>query len=511
MSIRLRLTLIYSVILAIILLIFSLSLYVSQTKAIRGDFERKLANTAQRFLALQRPPDQFAAPIPFPPPREGGAEQPRSGTDRPLLPQPLRSQDTIPDTGDNPQDTNEPVIVELPPSSPAGEVFIIQVFDMEGTVVQHTANLDEENALPLNATGLEHARQGLIWSEIAIINDERYMIFSQPFPRPGREDRIVQVSGSFESRYESMEHLKGMLIIGNVVMIALTAGLAWFLASVSLLPIHRITRTAQEIGSKRDFSRRVEYRGPNDEVGQLAHTFNAMLKELQSSYQKVEQSLESQRRFVADASHELRTPMTTIRGNLDLLQREPPIDDEDRADVLTDMVEETERLMRMVSNLLTLARADVGRALHLEPVDATAVVQAICQKIRLVNPHRVIAVEGNTVAMVTADRDALKQIILVLVDNALKHTLADATITLTLTLAPDTVAIAVRDTGQGIEPAILPHIFNRFYRGNPGQSGGGSGLGLAIAKELVEAMGGTIGVESYIGQGSVFTVALPSA
>lgn len=510
MSIRLRLTLIYSVILAIILVIFSLSLYVSQAKTTRDDFERKLANTAQRFLVSQRPPDPAALPAPLPPMSGDGPQQPRSDSGQPL-PLPPRPQGTVPDAQDRFQDTTEPDIIELLPSSPAGEVFIVQVLDMDGNVVQHTPNLDEESHIPLNATGLKRVQQGKVWSEIGIINDERYMIFSQPFPRPGRQDRIVQVAGSFETRYESMEHLKGMLIIGNIVMIALTAGLAWFVASVSLLPINRITRTAQAIGNQRDFSRRVQYSGPNDEVGQLARTFNAMLKELQSSYQKVEQSLESQRRFVADASHELRTPMTTIRGNLDLLQREPPIDDEDRADVLTDMVEETERLMRMVSNLLMLARADAGRPLHLEPVDAAAVVDAMCQESRLVNPHRVIAVECDTAATVKADRDALKQIMLVLVDNALKHTPADATIMITFTLAPDMVAIAVRDTGQGIEPATLPHIFDRFYRGNPGQSGSGSGLGLAIAKELVEAMGGMITVESHVGQGSVFTVALPSA
>jgi signal transduction histidine kinase len=136
------------------------------------------------------------------------------------------------------------------------------------------------------------------------------------------------------------------------------------LAGAALRPIQHITETAQAIGAERDFGRRVEYAGPRDEVNWLARTFNAMLGELQGAYRQMEDSLQAQRRFAADASHELRTPLTTIRGNLGLLQREPPIAPEDRVAAINDMVDETERLMRLVNSLLLLARADAHQPLR---------------------------------------------------------------------------------------------------------------------------------------------------
>ncbi len=132
------------------------------------------------------------------------------------------------------------------------------------------------------------------------------------------------------------------------------------LAGTALRPIHRITQTAQAIGAEHDFSRRVEHKGPTDEVGQLAVTFNDMLAELESAYRQLEEALDSQRRFVADASHELRTPLTTVRGNIELLRAEPPIAPQERAEILADTTEEVDRLIRLVNQLLVLARVDAG-------------------------------------------------------------------------------------------------------------------------------------------------------
>ena len=143
-------------------------------------------------------------------------------------------------------------------------------------------------------------------------------------------------------------------------------------SGITLKPIHRITQTAQTIGDERDFTRRVDYTGPSDEVGQLANTFNSMLSRLQDAFRKVEHSLQMQRDFVTDVSHELRTPLTTLRGNLGLLHRELPMPPEEQTDILTDMVDESDRLIRLVNDLLTLARADTGRSLAKEPVDVSS-------------------------------------------------------------------------------------------------------------------------------------------
>jgi two-component system, OmpR family, sensor kinase len=305
--------------------------------------------------------------------------------------------------------------------------------------------------------------------------------------------------------------LRVILIAGDTLVILAAFAIGWFLAGAALAPIHRITQTAQAIGAERDFRRRVQHIGPNDEVGQLAITFNTMLTELESAYRQVEQALDVQRRFVADASHELRTPLTTVRGNIELLRQDVPMDDKERADVLADTKEEIERLIRLVNQLLVLARADARHPLRREPLPLKPLIEDVCRQTKLLAPRRTITVEAVDDVTVLADRDALKQVLLILLDNARMHTPASAAVSVTTVIADGRVAIKIRDTGPGIAPNLLPHIFERFYRGNVSRSGGGTGLGLSIAKELLEAQDGSITVDSQIGQGSVFTMTLPQA
>ena len=290
---------------------------------------------------------------------------------------------------------------------------------------------------------------------------------------------------------------------------------------MSLRPIHRLTETARAIGAARDFSRRVEHTGPDDEVGRLAKTFNAMLAELQAAYQQVEQTLEMQRRFVADVSHELRTPLTTLNGNVELLRREPPISAGDQTEVLSDMAGESKRLIRLVTDLLTLARADARQPLQTEPVQIKPVVEEACRQAQLLDPDRAIACDAPAGVAVLGQADALKQVLLILLDNALKH--AGGAITVSTRVADGCVAVSVRDIGPGIDPGIEPHLFERFSQGKTARANGeigvdsgigassGTGLGLAIARALMEAQNGTIAVESQVGEGSVFTVTLPQA
>jgi signal transduction histidine kinase len=299
--------------------------------------------------------------------------------------------------------------------------------------------------------------------------------------------------------------------VGSGLTIIAAFGIGWILAGTALRPINQITQTAQTIGAERDFDRRVDYTGPNDEIGQLATTFNAMLTELQAGYRQVEQTLLAQRRFVADASHELRTPLTTLRGNIGLLQREPPISLEDRKAVLADMVLECERLIRLVHNLLALARSDAGRPLRSEPVLIKPLVEEVCRQARLLDPTRQIHCETLLDARVKGDPDALKQVLLVLLDNALKFTPPQGRIEFSVRANNGNVDINVCDTGPGIGADVLPHIFERFYRIDTSRTGGGAGLGLSIAKSLIEAQHGRIAVESQEGAGSTFTITLPQS
>ena len=236
-----------------------------------------------------------------------------------------------------------------------------------------------------------------------------------------------------------------------------------------------------------------------------------MLTELESAYRKIQQALESQRRFVADASHELRTPLTTVRGNIELLGHQPPIDMNERADILADTKDEVERLIRLVNQLLVLARSDAGQPLRREAIEVKPLLEDVCRQMKLRAPKRTITCETLPDAAGVGDRDALKQVFLILLDNALVHTPSNAAVNVSTSIANAHIAISVRDTGAGIAPSVLTHIFERFYRGEVSRTGASTGLGLAIAKELVEAQGGTIIVESKVGQGSIFTVTLSQA
>ena len=468
MSIRLRLTLIYTAILALTLTLFSLLVYFGQSQFFLFFLQDKLVNQAALIAeTMQSRPQDGAVSTPAQPP-----------------------------------------IANSPPKPERFEVYYVQIRDAQGEVTSRSANLANVT-LPLSEAGLTAVQHGEAWLETIALDNERVLIYSRPVSDVPEMPKIVQVALSLTALDEGQMVMRTVLIAINSVLIVAAFGIGWLLAGITVRSIHRLTQTAQAIGAKRDFARRVEHTGPNDEIGQLAATFNTMLTELQAAYTQVEQTLELQRRFVADASHELRTPLTTLRGNISLLRRKPPINATDQADVLQDMLDETERLMRLVNSLLVLARADAKHPLRCEPVEVQPLLEDVCRQTQLLNSPRALVCRSNTAAAIKGDADALKQILLALIDNALKHTPAETTITITATNTNDQVVIRVADNGPGIEPALLPYIFDRFSRGDVARAGDGAGLGLAIAKELAEAQQGTLTVESQVGQWSVFTLTFP--
>lgn len=458
MSIRLRLTLLYSAIVAMTVVAFGLAVYAITDRVTMDAAEQTLIAEARQMA------------------------------DRPVF---------------------VPGPVERPERPfPAPETMFIQVLYPDGSLAGKTTNLGNYQ-LPLSAAGLQACQNGQEWMEATSTESGRLLVYSRPVEIRGEYLGIVQVARSLADYDQSLGTLQRMLLIGGVAATCLAFVFGWLLAGTALRPIHHITETAAAIGAERDFGKRVEYRGPRDEVSQLARTFNAMLTELQSAYRQLEESLRVQRRFVADASHELRTPLTTIRGNLGLLQREPPIAPDDQVAVLGDMVGETERLMRLVSSLLMLARADAKQPLHSEPVPVAPLIDEACRQVRLLAPAREVTCTQEDGLAVLGDRDALKQLLLILLDNALKYTPDGAPIEVEAAAAGERVRVSVRDHGAGIPPDALPHIFERFYQADEARSNGGAGLGLAIARALAEGQGGTIAVASQVGQGSTFTIELP--
>ena len=463
MSIRLRLTLLYTAILALTLASLGGMLYSTQSQSMRSSGEQLLAGLAQRVVerlqADDRKLEDFGRP-PFPPRDEDAPDQ-KFG---------------------------------IPPT-------YMQLVSSAGQVISRSENLDEV-ILPLSDAGLQAVQGGESWVETASVEDERLLVYSAPVVIEGAVTEVVQVAHSLAEQDQYLATMRGNLLVGSGVAVIVAFGSGWVLSGLVLRPVNQITQTAQAIGAERDFGRRVRYTGPEDEVGQLAMTFNAMLIELQAAYQQ-------QQQFVADVSHELRTPLTTLRGNLALLRREPPIDDGDRAEILLDMAEESERLIRLVNDLLTLARADARLPLRSEPVRVKPLVEDACRQARLLDPGRLITCDPLPDVVALGDQDALKQVLLILLDNAIKH--ADGAIAVSAQSVDECVVVSVRDTGPGVEPEALSHIFERFYRGQMAREGPGIGLGLPIAKALTEAQGGTITGESRTGQGSVFTVRLRRA
>ncbi len=312
----------------------------------------------------------------------------------------------------------------------------------------------------------------------------------------------LQVATSLEDVTRATRGLLVSLIaVGAVgLLVSSVAGAA--LARRALRPVDRITEAALEIYRTGGLDRRVRVKS-NDEVGRLASAFNEMLERLGALFG-------AQQRLVADVSHEMRTPLTVIRGNVDLLRM--GCADTESLDAIAG---ESERMTRLVSNLLLLSQVDSGTLpMRFEPVNLASVVAGVARSGSIVAENRVqvqSAVSGELI--VNGDADRLKQVLLNLVDNAIQHTPDGGSVRITgASTDAGLVLLSVSDTGDGIPPQDLPHVFDRFYRVDKSRSRerGGAGLGLSIAKSIALAHGGDIEAHSTVGVGTTFTVWLPA-
>lgn len=473
MSIRLRFTLLYNIILALTLAIFGLALYSIQAQVTLDALKKDILHTAQKVegSVLET---------------ANGAGEKTPPAHEPHSPVPFQ-------TFSNDHNLQS-------------ELEIVRVMDSAGNLVASPFGRVED-ALPFSAAGLQAVQNKQAWWETGTVQDHAMLIYSQPVLSQDKVVYILQVARPLTERDNSLGSLATILMIASLITLLVAFGIGWVLSEITLRPIHRITQSAQEIGQERDFSRRVTYNGPQDEVGQLAATLNSMLERLQDAYQQVAHSLEMQQNFVADVSHELRTPLTTLRGNLGLLRRTPPIPPAEQTDILTDMVDESDRLIRLVNDLLAQARADAGRSLAKEPVALASVLEETCRQARQLDPQREITLDAEDLS-VLGDRDALKQIMLIALDNALKHT--SSSIAVSAHRSGPFAEIRVKDSGAGIAPEKLENIFRRFYRSEESTTIPGFGLGLPIAKSLVENQGGTIIIESELGKGSEVIIRFPN-
>jgi len=276
------------------------------------------------------------------------------------------------------------------------------------------------------------------------------------------------------------------------------------IAGSALRPISQMIQAAQGIAFSHDFTKRIKEPRHQDELGHLASTFNEMMGSLEEAFR-------AQQRFVADASHELRAPLTAIQANLELLEHQPDMLEIDRRDAVHEASREAHRLARLVADLLVLARADARSTLPKQRVEVERIVLEVIQETRLVAQGRQVELVGLEAAVVLGNRDRLKQLFIILLDNAVKYTPPDGRISICVKRSPTSAIIIVEDTGIGIPDEAMPHLFERFYRADPARSRdpGGTGLGLSIAGWIVEQHDGQIVVESQLNSGTTVAVSLP--
>ena len=353
------------------------------------------------------------------------------------------------------------------------------------------------------------AIEGQIVTLPAIDNSLRYRVLL----RPGPGGTTLVTAASLRPVDQAVHRLIQTLVVVGLLALAAAALASWWVIRRGLRPVDRMVETAAAIAAG-DLSRRVPDADPETELGRLGAALNEMLGQIEAGIREREAGQARLRRFVADAAHELRTPLTSLRGYAELYRQGALPSAEAVANAMGRIESEGARMARLVDDLLLLARTDQGRALEKEPVDLTRLVREAAGDFAAADPSRPLQRDLDGAAVVRGDPIRLRQAIDNLLANVRAHTPAGTPARVHVARNGHWVEVTVADDGPGIPPQDQPHIFERFWRGDPARgrtAAGGAGLGLSIVDALVRAHGGTIAVQSAPGQGTAFTLRLPLA
>lgn len=390
--------------------------------------------------------------------------------------------------------------IGLPPLDPASDVYV-QAWSPDMRLVSSSI---ERFRSPLDPGGL--------LSPVPVYRTVDYQgihlrVFTIPLLLGNRPFGILQLGASLAGVDATQTTLASVLLIGSLASMALAGVASWLTTGRALVPLKAVTDTAQQITRADDLSRRILYQGPpEDEVGQLIDAFNQTLGRLEHLFN-------TQRRFLADVGHELRTPLTVIKGNVSLMRRMGAAD----AESMNGIESEVDRLTRLVGDLLLLAQAESGKLpLDRRLVELDTLLLEAMQQMRVLAHDRLQLRLGEIdQVLVCGDQDRLKQVLVNLIGNAIQYTPPGGEVILGLAKAGGQARLTVTDTGPGIPPEDLPHVFERFYRGEKSRTrsrdGKSFGLGLSIAYWIVRNHQGRIEVDSRLGQGTTFCVWLPLA
>jgi len=453
MSLRARLTLLYSSLLGGILLLFGALTYLLIGAFLLDQVDRSLRQTVSDILAKSRV-----------------------------------------------SSVGELNVVTLPSLELTSNVYV-QYWDRKGRLQMASAGI-REFSQPLDVDSLTSTEP--VFHDI-YIQGFHLRVLTVPLEAGNRPVGVVQAATNLTLLDAIRRTLLTLLITLTLASMVLAAAASWLSIGQALAPLETVTATAEQITRADDLSRRIPYSGPaKDEIGTLIRAFN-------HTFERLENLFTSQQRFLADVSHELRTPLTVIKGNADLIRKFGP-DDES----LDSIKDEADRLTRMVGDLLLLAQAESGKLpLNLRTVMLDELLTDVFQEMRVLAGGKVKLklVEIDQITL-NGDRDRLKQVFINLASNAIHYTPPGGEVYLGLAKSHEMARVIIRDTGPGIPAADLPHIFDRFYRGEKSRTRsklGGFGLGLSIAFFIVDSHGGRIEVDSQEGHGTTFAVYLPLA
>jgi heavy metal sensor kinase len=456
MSLRARLTFFYTVVLGAVLVLFGLSVYGLVSVELLRQIDATLERTARDLISVTRIDEQgqFVS------------------TER----------------------------VSLDSS------VIVQIWDDDDNLVGLSLTVDPDSPLrqPFDPANIYSPQP--VYSSVEM-SGVHFRVLTVPLHSDGSSIGAMQIGTSLTVIDALAEDMVNNLAVFSVLAVLLAGLFGLIIGRGALRPLTRITETALQITRADDLSRRIPTHGiVDDEVGKLITAFNDTMSRLEKLFA-------TQRRFVADIGHELRTPLTVIRGNVDLMRKMGTHDEQS----LHSIELEVDRLARLVEDLLILAQAESGKLpMDKRRVELDTLLLEVFNQVHVLADSRVeLSIGKIDQVIVCGDRDRLKQVVLNLVANAIKYTNEGGMVTVNLSKEEGNAFLSVKDTGSGIPTADLPHVFERFYRGDKSRSrakeGSGFGLGLSIAYWIVRNHGGEIDVKSRVNKGSTFTVRLPLA
>jgi len=377
------------------------------------------------------------------------------------------------------------------------------VYDESGVVLHSTGVIDGH---PLDLPAAVVAEALGSGGSQTDVDGVRVQVRRWENPNLGRG--VVAAAQSLRVAKEQVAGLTAFLVIfGIIALIAAGIG-AWFMSGRALRPLRMLAETTDEIGATGNLAQRLPSVPQDDEVGALVDSFNTMLEGIETARRDRELTIDAQKRFVADASHELRSPLTSIRANAGFLSGNPDASEQDRAEATRDISDEADRMTLLINGLLALARGDAatdGGEAHV-PVDLSSVVRSVQRRARNLNVETAVQIPDSCIVM--GDRAQLAGLVWILVDNADKH--GGNNVSIAVVERPGETQIIVKDDGPGIPTGDLTRVFDRFHRSDPTRSRPGYGLGLSIAQSIVLAHGGSIDVSNAITGGAVFIVRFPS-